>query len=177
MTLTATIRPPGDSPRNTCPIPPAPRRLSRRYPPTLPRSPGVPESTGPIHPTPAAQDTSGRPPPNQEHLHIQHPSPSRDQSGSDHEETSPGNSSASCCGYSAISRSSSSVSGFPVADAHSWTSENTRSSAPAATSTASPSNTCRNPALPPYSPVSTTRPARAYHSAGNGPSTESSYNS
>src|SRR5579859_6822278 len=89
-------------------------------------------------------------------------------------ESCPGNNSATCRGYPAMSRSSSSVSGLPVADAHSWTRENARSSVPSASSMPSPSMTCLNPALPPYSPVSTTRPSRANQSAGNGPSSLSS---
>ncbi len=74
-------------------------------------------------------------------------------------------------------RSSSSASGLPLADAHSWTSENTRSSSAPEIPMPSPSITCRKPAFPPYSPVSTTRPARVNQSSGNGPSVLSSYSS
>src|SRR5580693_7672441 len=40
ISLTATRRPPGETPRNTCPMPPAPSLPTSRYPPTPPGSPG-----------------------------------------------------------------------------------------------------------------------------------------
>src|ERR1022692_2749213 len=49
MTFTATARPPGEDPRNTCPIPPAPRRAPSRarsrYVPTCLGSPAASGST------------------------------------------------------------------------------------------------------------------------------------
>src|ERR1022692_4671771 len=45
MTFTATARPPGEYPRNTCPIPPAPRRAHSRYVPTCLGSPAASGST------------------------------------------------------------------------------------------------------------------------------------
>src|SRR5262249_8071164 len=55
MTLTATARPAGEQPRNTCPIPPAPRRARSRYPPTCRGSPAASGSTAVRPPPPVSQ--------------------------------------------------------------------------------------------------------------------------
>ena len=45
MAFTATGRPPGDTPRNTCPMPPSPSRPTRRYRPIVCGSPGCSSPT------------------------------------------------------------------------------------------------------------------------------------